>query len=729
MKLKGINPFEQHVEKLVLGVVGVVFLGVLAMQFLVSPNEVNYEGQMIAPDSVLERLGGRADELLGKMTDPSPVLPEVETPDLASRFDAAFGKPAIGEDRIAAVPFGSGFGLEIAEVEDLDGPVTALALPAPPAVQVASQWTTADPFFLRAHPEVRAHMFRERQPFDEVSVTVETVLDGTAIESALREAAEGRRAIPSHWWSEGGQGLVEVLGVEVERQRRQADGSWGAAEPVESVRWTPTAMEALNEGASEDDVVGWEGLGAADLRELARLAQDDPSLVSQPPYVPSISGVEWVPPSKVDEREARLEMDARIARAEDRLGELEDELAKMKDRQAGRSNDPGSRDPAGGGRRSGGSSGLIIGGGGSRSGGSRSQRDDPMDVRIERKEEEIAEQEDSIAALEEEYEELAKADPSATARSPRRSSRPAANPGRPSSGPIILGGDPTGGRTATGTRSSRRGSRQSAIESPGPLLEVEEYQVWTHDLTAEPGAEYRYRLRYGVNNPLYGRERSLGSDDEALMAEAKKPVVQSPWSEWSESMQVADDMYYFVTSARDRGQLGQGAASATAEVYQMFYGYYRGRTMTLEPGMAVQGQFELPEDLPRFEDMRNITEADLMAYFDEREAEDDPRARPVADPDAEPVERPWLSMVEPQLRLPLNMVLLDVADYPIASESGSGGSAGRREFEVFFFDPNVGVVSRRPTQDRGQGAYAVVERLSRLAESAEIRRPDPAYLP
>lgn len=727
MKLKGINPFEQHVEKLVLGVVGVVFLGVLAMQFLVSPNEVEYEGQKIPPDAVLERLGGRADELLGKMTDPSPVLPDVETPDLSSRFDAAFGKPAIGEDRIARVPFGSGFGLEIAEVEDLDGPVTPLVLPAPPAVQVASQWTTADPFFLRAHPEVRAHMFRERQPFDEVSVTVEAVLNGKAIESALRETAEGHRAIPSHWWSEGGSGLVEVLDVELERQRRQPDGTWGEAEPVESVRWTPTALEAFNEGASEGEARGWDALGAADLRELARMVQDDPSLVSQPPYVPSIAGVAWVPPSKVDEREARLEMEARIARAEGRLVELEDELAKMKDRQSGRQTDPSSRST--GGRRGGGGM-ITTGGSGSRTGGSGAQRDDPMDVRIDRKEEEITEQEAEIEELYTELDELAQADPSASGASSTGRSRRAAPPTRGGApgGLVILGG-PTGGRATTGARSTRRTTRTPGVESPGPLLDVEEYQVWTHDLTAEPGAVYRYRLRYGVNNPLFGRERSLGSDEESLIAAAKTPIVLSPWSEWSESTPVADDMYYFVTSARDRGQLGQGAASATAEVYQMFYGYYRGRTMTLEPGMAVQGQFELPEDLPRFEDMRNITEADLMAYFDEREAEDDPRARPGADPDAEPVERPWLSMVEPQLRLPLNMVLLDVADYPIASESGLGESAGRREFEVFFFDPNVGVVSRRPTLDRGQVAYSIVERLSRLAETAEIRRPDPAYLP
>ena len=33
MKLKGINPIEQHVEKIVLAVVGIVFVGVLALQF------------------------------------------------------------------------------------------------------------------------------------------------------------------------------------------------------------------------------------------------------------------------------------------------------------------------------------------------------------------------------------------------------------------------------------------------------------------------------------------------------------------------------------------------------------------------------------------------------------------------------------------------------------------------------------------------------------------------
>ena len=75
MKLKGINPLEQHVEKIVLGLVALVFVGVLAVQFLVSPNSVDYDGQPIPPDQVLTRLGDKAKGVLASMNDPDPTLP------------------------------------------------------------------------------------------------------------------------------------------------------------------------------------------------------------------------------------------------------------------------------------------------------------------------------------------------------------------------------------------------------------------------------------------------------------------------------------------------------------------------------------------------------------------------------------------------------------------------------------------------------------------------------
>jgi hypothetical protein len=756
MKLKGINPIEQHVEKIVLAVVCLVFVGVLTVQFLFAPNEVDYDGQSVPPDQVLERLGTKAKATLAAMNDPNPALPEVDTPDLLARYEKTLSGAAFEAPRLASASLGDRFELTVSEVETLDGPVTPLRLPFPEQTMAVSQWITVDPFFADATPSMRRYL-PEVQPMDKVSVTVEAKVNGELIREALESADEGRRPIPSHWWSEAGEGLIEVLTVTAERQRQNPDGSWGPTEPVEQVRWTPTVLEAFNEGMPDGETVGWDGLRTADLLNLSRLAKDDPSLVSQPIFVPSIAGVEWVPPSKVADRQARLEIEAEIGRIEREIADLNQEIASIEQRMQSQRNQPqqpSARQPSGGG-------GLIIGGGGGGTGGrgTRANRPDPMQQRIDSKRDEIAERQTQLDDLFTKMQDLGGQAGTQQTALRRQPTQPTGMPGgtgprilgggQPQ--PRILGGDPgTGGRSVGSPRSRGSVTRQSAVESPGPLLSLDDYSVWVHDFTAEPGAVYRYRVRYGVNNPLY--KRSVGSEEPEMVAVAEQPIVESDWSNWTEPVSVGRTSYFFVTNARDQGQMGQTASAATAEIFRMFYGYYRKHTLTLEPGDAVQGEFRLPDDLPLF-DVDGVTEEDLMAYFAEREAKADPMAAmpqtgvqpggtggrilggpttPQAAPqdDEEPVERDWLTLVEPRYPLAVDAVMLDVAEYPIVEASSLEGLVrARRVFEVLFFDPISGVVSRRPDRDREMGEYAAVQQSAGLAESATIRRPDPEYVP
>ena len=43
------------------------------------------------------------------------------------------------------------------------------------------------------------------------------------------------------------------------------------------------------------------------------------------------------------------------------------------------------------------------------------------------------------------------------------------------------------------------------VVAAASLLDSTEVKLYAHDLTVEPGAQYRYRMRVVVNNPLYGR--------------------------------------------------------------------------------------------------------------------------------------------------------------------------------------------------------------------------------
>lgn len=734
MKLKGINPIEQHVEKIVLAVVAVVFVGVLTVQFLVSPNDVEYEGTKVPPNQVLTRLGSKAEGILSAMNDPDPSLPAIETPDLTGMYADRLASSSFQAPRVADASLGTGFSLSFTEVENVNGPVTPLRLPIPSGAMAVSQWTTVDPFFADANPGLDPYL-PAAQPMDKVSVTVEAAVSGGLIEEALRAADEGRRAMPSHWWSEGGQGTIEVMSVSAERQRLNADGSWGESEPVESVRWSPGLLDAFNEGASEAETVSWDGLKARDLRELAGLAQADPSLVTQPSFIPSIAGVEWVRPTKVAERQARLEVEADIGRFEREIANLEDEIAQIEEQRTARSNQQQTTRTQP--QQTG---GLIRGGGGQPTRANRPNRPDAFQQRIEAKQQEIAERQESLDLLYEKLDEFAKAGIGQSAQ-PRRTAarRPAA--GQPGAGrilgggprilgggPRVLGGDPP-------SRSTRRRSpigRTPGAESPGPLLDIESYPVWVHDFTAEPGATYRYRVRYGVNNPLFGRERSLGEENEALLSLASEPIVESDWSDWTDAVAVGRTSYFFVTNARDQGQLGQSASAATAEVFRMFYGYYRKHTITLEPGDAVQGEFRLPDDLPLFA-VGEVEAADLEAYFAERDDGAGSVTRApipsVADDEDEEESRDWLTLVEPRYPLAVDAVMLDVAEYPLVEESGLAGGRAARILEVVFFDPISGVVARRPDRDQEMPEYLAVQQSAGLAESAEVRMPDLEALP
>lgn len=166
---------------------------------------------------------------------------------------------------------------------------------------------------------------------------------------------------------------------------------------MEDVRWSPGLMEAYNEGVPEDETMDWSGLKARDLRELSTIVQNDPSLVSQPRYIPSIAGVEWVRPSKVSERQARLEVEARIGRLEREIENLEDDIAQIQDQQAAQSNRQANRQtqpqPTGGG-------GLIRGGGGNQNTNNpRASRPDPAQQRIDAIREEIAERQGTLDGL------------------------------------------------------------------------------------------------------------------------------------------------------------------------------------------------------------------------------------------------------------------------------------------------------------------------------------------
>ena len=102
MKLKGVNPIEQHIEKIVLMVMLVLLLAVLAMQFVSRPNDIDVGDRSVSPDQVYTVLEGEASRLDGQLKNQNPSLPEINEVDLVQRYNDAFANASGGRVELTA---------------------------------------------------------------------------------------------------------------------------------------------------------------------------------------------------------------------------------------------------------------------------------------------------------------------------------------------------------------------------------------------------------------------------------------------------------------------------------------------------------------------------------------------------------------------------------------------------------------------------------------------------
>lgn len=318
MKLKGVNPIEQHIEKIVLGVVFLILLGVIALQFVTTPNNIEDGGRSIAPAQVYTALEPQANQLQSQISDLNPSLPDVKPVDLVDRYDNAFANA--GTDRLTlSSPLGEGVDVAAATGTNTDditrrdaGPLAALAVPETSTPVAASQWATLDPYALLEVPEY-ADYVPSQQPFDFPSITIEATFSGTELQSVLN-GSNGNTPIPSIYWSSTG---IAVLGFEVERQRRLPGGEWGASESIETPPHTPNPLGAVSAESGLQDLIAVVGNASTEAGEVQR-----------PMFPPTISGPVWTPPSERVAMAGSSEAD-QIRRLQRQLARFQEEIDRL----------------------------------------------------------------------------------------------------------------------------------------------------------------------------------------------------------------------------------------------------------------------------------------------------------------------------------------------------------------------------------------------------------------
>lgn len=347
MKLKGVNPIAQHIEKAVLGLTVLIFLAVISMQFVTSPNNVKAGSREVAPDQIYNELASTASALQSQISDSSPSLPEVQPVALLDRYNNAF---ASSNDNATKLPVALGEGFDITQALDITGfdpkghsnviaNIEPLQVPETSTPIAASSWGTLDPYAVIEVPEY-ANFVPAAQPFDMPTVSIEASFSGATLRDVL-EGNDGYPGVPRLFWVSTG---MAVMGLEVQRQELQADGSWGSTQPITTPPGTPLPTGAV----TKDD-------GLVRLNEIIASAQDASHQVMQPSYPPTIAGPAWIPPSELLDDNQGLTETQRLQRQLTRLTAELDQLNNAGNRpqpsgrtSGGRSGkNPSTRDPGG----------------------------------------------------------------------------------------------------------------------------------------------------------------------------------------------------------------------------------------------------------------------------------------------------------------------------------------------------------------------------------------------
>lgn len=684
MKLKGVNPVEQHAEKVVLALVSAVFLVVLTMQFLYQPNMVKVGQKEVPPQLAFAEVEREANILRGRISEEPTDLPQVNIPSIYQEFRTKLDGPAV--DAGPAVAFGpaaeftgdtagagrAGQGTQVAAVE----------VPAPSGLFAASYMVTIDPLEWIANEALRP-LLPPVQPFDKASASVECTFDGAALRSLLvaDPDAEGPiRPLPINWWND----RLAILGLELEREELLSDGSWGNSSIISGM----LGRFDIAEWTAGDSSLGLELAAAEALRSSDSF--------QRPEFYPTIAGPDWLPPSEATTESGGPELDPAVSRAvkqlrsvDSRLDSTERALADLSQRSPG----PG-RAPPGAGRP--GVRGAEPDEGGS-----------PNPDRDQRRREQLQQTRDRLL------------------RDRQR----------------IVAELENLGYTSEGEELQRDAGQPAAAARRVPLLEDPAVRLWAHDLTVEPGKTYRYRARVLMNNPAFGRGASLVADQKDLTEER---LWRGAASGWTSPIKVDDPVYYFFLSASEQGLAGAGAR-ATAEVFKFYYGYWRKGAVILEPGDTFLADADVPEGLVIF-DLARLEKGERPEAPEQVpgiqlptpvEQPISPRGTPgeetiVVPPDGgrpprgdprEPVapapgvgpENPPADLVgEPaprKITVSLAAVLLDVAGIPSASR----GAADTRA-QAVIRTPTGAIALRSPEDDKQDPVY---RRLQASAKEGE----------
>ena len=220
MSKKGSNFFEEHAEKIVLGIVGLVFLWLLITRVLISPNYIQYNNKKFSARDVDGYINKQAKLLENKLNQKPkeglPYNPRVD--EFAARMDSTISdidvslylpqpnRNLIGgatDNRVYSIP-------SVGAVNDIKvGYIRAVAYMPTEAIN-----------------EKNTYFRAENKPNDIDFVTVEAKFDVAGLYERFYACFAGDNVQEERWRDPFLANLI-FAAVQLQRQEKLADGSWG----------------------------------------------------------------------------------------------------------------------------------------------------------------------------------------------------------------------------------------------------------------------------------------------------------------------------------------------------------------------------------------------------------------------------------------------------------------------------------------------------------------------
>jgi len=527
IKLSSIGSFfEEHVEKIVLVIVGLICVWLLITRVLLSPNMVTYNDSKFNPSAIDKEILEEAKELAQTLREPPEKLEPYQprTEEFLAKLDSSITDVDIQSVMVAP---------RVASTEDAIG---VYDLPHIGEVEgVAIEHIRAVAYEpIDEVTEQNTYDKAGNEPNDIDFVTVAAKYDVAGLYSRFKECfveyVEQRWADPC---------LAEPLfaAVQLQRQERNPNGTWSQWQDVQRAR-----IDEFRKLFNITEKVGQ--LPAGGLK--VRLLQYDYPMVQigllQPePYQFATADEEWLPPELHREYKQIKAKEALETKRQEREEQREE---RERQRDSGGIGNAGGIGRSGGGRRApgsgrtrgnqrGGGSDLYGMGGGMDYGDSRSRGRSRDGRRSTNSRTGVGDLADGRG------------------RSSGRGSR-----GRTSD---PFGGDMMYGdmmmEPGMGGRSSQFSPLNEVYTKYDEMMltrltefeKLEKLTFWAHDDTVEPRKTYRYRIRLGIFNPIAGTDKV-----SAKYQDRKNEVILwSDFSDVTEPVEIMGKLYFFANNVRE----------------------------------------------------------------------------------------------------------------------------------------------------------------------------------